>query len=140
MPCYLDYKYLIYKWTCYFNTKYTKYYITSSIEMVFLQFQNRVWPPFMILRFSEKFCIPLTTTRYDKLIVYNEMSILSHSEFSSVWSMWYSMESLFASQPDYIHWVRLVIRASWSGDDSCCVLWTYMECTIVNGGDFLLFL
>ena len=43
------------------------------------------------------------------------MSILSHSEFSSVWSMWYSMECLFASQPDSIHWARLVIMTTWSG-------------------------
>ena len=52
--------------------------------MVFLPFSNRVGADFLILGFSEKFCIPLTTTRYDKLIGYNEMSILSHSEFSSV--------------------------------------------------------
>lgn len=112
MPCYLDYKFLIYKWTCYFNTKY---YITSSIEMVFLPFSNRVGADFFDSWVLWEVLYPTTTTRYDKLIGYNEMSILSHSEFSSVWSMWYSMECLFASQPDSIHWARLVIMTTWSG-------------------------
>lgn len=115
MPCYLDYKFLIYKWTCYFNTKYNKYYKHLVLKWFFCRFQIGWEPTFLILGFSEKFCIPLTTTRYDKLIGYNEMSILSHSEFSSVWSMWYSMECLFASQPDSIHWARLVIMTTWSG-------------------------